>query len=138
MSCHNIGRGMNNVVKKVFELYDNGEISKEAAVKVIRTARQSVWFCDGNEPEAVDDFKNCRCGRCLKKIRGGERIYSAYSGYPDFYKYCHGEFDKWTEKDDIAYPSFCEDCLKKVYPKEVAAETIQEMDEEAMGKQTLG
>ena len=33
MSCHNIGRGMNYVVKNVIKMYDTGELTLEAARK---------------------------------------------------------------------------------------------------------
>ena len=40
MSCHNIGRGMNYVVKNVIKMYDTGELTLEAARKIIAAARR--------------------------------------------------------------------------------------------------
>ena len=48
MSCHNIGRGMNYVVKNVIKMYDTGELTLEAARKIIAAARRGVNWCDGN------------------------------------------------------------------------------------------
>ena len=42
MSCHNIGRGMNYVVKNVIKMYDTGELTLEAARKIIAAARRGV------------------------------------------------------------------------------------------------
>ena len=71
MSCHNIGRGMNYVVKNVIKMYDTGELTLEAARKIIAAARRGVNWCDGNEYEAVEIIRRCRCGRCLKKMEAG-------------------------------------------------------------------
>ena len=32
MSCHDIGRGVDFIMEKVLEMYDDGKISKEAAL----------------------------------------------------------------------------------------------------------
>lgn len=77
LSCHDIGRGLNSVVVKVMELYDAGEISKDAALKIIYQARRGVHWCDGNEYEAVACFyKTHRCGRCLKQFETSKELFS--------------------------------------------------------------
>ena len=68
MSCHNIGQGLNTVVKVVLEEYDKGLIPYESAHKIIKQARNAVNFCDGNTYEAIEVFefqKRCTC--CLEK-----------------------------------------------------------------------
>ena len=35
MSCHDIGRGVDFIMEKVLEMYDDGKISKEKTEKVI-------------------------------------------------------------------------------------------------------
>ena len=78
MSCHDIGRGLNTVTKKVIELYDLGCYSTETARDLIATARNGVHWCDGNEYEAVACIRRCRCGRCLKKMKPGEYLFSVW------------------------------------------------------------
>ena len=46
MSCHNIGRGMNYVVKSAIKMYDTGEFTLEAASQIIAAARRGVNWCD--------------------------------------------------------------------------------------------
>lgn len=108
MSCHNIGRGMNHVVKKVIAMYDDGEVTLEAARKIIAAARQGVNWCDGNEYEAVETIRRCRCGRCLKKMAIREPLYCVWdvSGNPP-------GFDKIldTEPEVLASEGLCSSCF---------------------------
>ena len=53
MSCHNIGRGLNEVVRKVLVEYDAGLIPYESAFRILQQCVQSVYCCDGNEYEAT-------------------------------------------------------------------------------------
>ena len=78
MSCHSIGRGMNSVVEKVLELYDNDEIGREQAIVIIAACRKGVNYCDGNEYEATECMDGCRCGKCLKVFEKGEKFFSVY------------------------------------------------------------
>ena len=75
MSCHNIGRGMNEVVRVVFWLYDKGEINEHAARAITATCAKAVNWCDGNSGEAIDYIYECRCGRCLSMVPKGEGLY---------------------------------------------------------------
>ena len=78
MSCHDVGRAMNSVVKVAIELYDAEKIDKEATIKIIRACARGVNWCDGNEYEATDYIRRCRCGRCLKMVPKGEKLYSVW------------------------------------------------------------
>lgn len=51
MSCHDIGRGMNSVVKVVDALFEEGKINIEAAKIIIEACKDGVHWCDGNEHE---------------------------------------------------------------------------------------
>lgn len=42
MSCHDIGRGLNSVVKVIIKEYDNGKFSQETAKKLIKACRKGV------------------------------------------------------------------------------------------------
>ncbi|WP_304425972.1 hypothetical protein [uncultured Adlercreutzia sp.] len=68
MSCHNIGEGLNTVVKVIIDLYDKKEIGYPAAKQLIYTCRKAVNWCDGNEYEAVACIYETRCGNCLKPV----------------------------------------------------------------------
>ena len=108
MSCHSIGAGMNAVVEEVIKMYDASEISKDATLKIIAKLRKGVHWCDGNEYEAVESIRECRCGRCLKVMEQGERLYSVWEvshEVPDKY----GILDnKW---EVLASDGLCEDCF---------------------------
>ena len=58
MSCHDIGHGVDFIIQNVLDMYEHGEISKEAALKMIRTFPQAVHYCDGNESEALGEFRS--------------------------------------------------------------------------------
>ena len=73
MSCHNIGEGMDSVVEKVISLLDDNKISTEAAREIIAACRKGVYWCDGNEDEAIECIRECRCGYCLKKIERDQK-----------------------------------------------------------------
>ena len=66
MSCHNIGRGLNEVVRKVLVEYDAGLVPHESAFRILQQCAKSVNWCDGNEYEATACMYD-RCGRCLQK-----------------------------------------------------------------------
>lgn len=46
MSCHDIGRGLNTVTKKVIELYDQEKIEFEDVKNLLFTIRKAVHHCD--------------------------------------------------------------------------------------------
>ena len=62
MSCHDIGRGINTIVERIIELYDEGKYSTETACDLIATSRKGVHWCDGNEDEAVECIRRCSTG----------------------------------------------------------------------------
>lgn len=106
MSCHDIGRGMNSVVKVVVELYDDGKIDKKAAMKIIRACKDGVNWCDGNDGEAIDYIRRCRCGKCFKMIPKGEKLYSVWdvsNEVPDKYKI--------DDRFELALDGLCQDCF---------------------------
>lgn len=77
MSCHDIGRGMNNVVSHVMDLYRAGRLDKRTAKELITVARKSVYFCDGNEGEAVRCMERT-CGCCLRDAAVDEELINIY------------------------------------------------------------
>lgn len=88
MSCHDIGRGMNEVVKTTIELYDAKDIDINAAKKNIASCAVAVSQCAGNEYEATAYIRRCRCGKCLKMIPRDKKLYSVWdvsNNVPDRY-----------------------------------------------------
>lgn len=77
MSCHDIGRGMNNVVSYVMDLYRAERLDKRTAKKIITVTRKSVYFCDGNEDEAVRCMQKI-CGCCLRAASEDEDMLDIY------------------------------------------------------------
>lgn len=104
MSCHDIGRGMNSVVKTTITLMDSGKLSKDVAKEIIISCAKGVGWCDGNESEAIDYIRKCMCGRCMKLIPKGEKLYSLY----------HVSFHipyLYHLNEPLASPRLCEECF---------------------------
>ena len=123
MSCHDIGRGMNEVVRLTISMFDKEEISKEAAIKIIATCRIAVNWCDGNSTEACDYIRNCRCGKCLKLIPKGEKLISLWD-IPD--RQIPGKIGSGLvfsrnriNEDDlrVATDKLCEECFDRLVPQ---------------------
>ena len=74
MSCHDIGRGVDAIMAKVLEMYDDGKISQEAALEMVAVFPRAVHWCDGNEYEAQDTLTNTHCAACLHKYGDGEKF----------------------------------------------------------------
>ena len=101
---------MNHVAILVAEMYDGGEISKEAAVKIFRRLQSGVNWCDGNEYEAIECISN-RCGICLKELQKGDILYPP-------------NFDVKGEHPEAATDYLCKECMLKLYGEEGIRETI--------------
>ena len=103
MSCHNIGSGLNEVVRKVLVEYDAGLVPHESAFRILQQCAKSVNWCDGNEYEATACMYD-RCGRCLQK------------GMPMFklgVLYDNQEVLERVRKEAIDY-HLCQDCIDKL------------------------
>ena len=121
MSCHSIGRGMNFVSNKVFELYNCGIISKEAEIQLVHACRKGVHWCDGNEYEAFDGLiEEGICGLCFEKCDEVTEVYDNDIGYPDRYSV----FDDYD--DTAAHYFLCDKCKAKVIDAYRKKETIND------------
>ena len=99
MSCHRIGLGMNSVVEKSIEMFENEEISLNACKKIIVACRNGVYWCDGYESDVIagmDDY----CGNCLRKFSAEELI----------------EVDR--NRYDVVTHYLCEDCYQHLVYEE--------------------
>ena len=103
MSCHNIGHGLNEVVRKVLVEYDAGLIPYESAFRILQQCAKSVHWCDGNEYEATACMYD-RCGRCLRKGVSMFRL-----GIP----YNKREIWALVDKEAVDY-HLCQDCIDKL------------------------
>ncbi len=123
MSCHDIGRGLNSVVKKIIELLENNNISKEAAKEIIIACRKGVHWCDGNEEEAIECIRRCYCGNCMERIEAGKPLYSVYDvswDMPDRYNI--------KKNFNLATDGLCEDCFIKIINQHCSDEKAAEKE----------
>lgn len=136
MSCHDIGRGLNSVVRRTITLYDEGKVSAEVTKEIINACAKGVHWCDGNEDEATAYIRDCRCGNCLKIVPKGEKLYSVWSlplNHPSKTKV--GRLDK-----ELACDKLCEDCFPLVVGTLGDTEfvdTIRQDIEQYMGPERL-
>lgn len=107
MSCHDIGRGMNSVVKTTISLMDQEKISKDAAKTIINSCARGVNWCDGNTYEATDYIRKCICGNCMRLVPAGEKLYSVWTVSNDVH-------NMYNLDDNLASDGLCEDCFDLV------------------------
>lgn len=109
MSCHNIGRGMNSVVKVVLDLYESEQLPREAATRLLLACRKGVYWCDGNEGETLEDIiERGYCGLCFEKTGTLSDVFDNDLNYPD----CNKVFDKYD--DTAAHYWLCPKCKQLV------------------------
>ena len=110
MSCHDIGHGLNSVVKVVLSEYENGNISYDSAHKIIKQCRDAVHYCDGNSYEALECFEEQgRCMCCLNKTDNLLRVFEL----PEKYKVFSKKLEKACYGDKLLGGYICEDCIKE-------------------------
>ena len=109
MSCHDVGRALNSVTEIVIRQYEKGQITKDAFRIILRSCRQGVHWCDGNEDEAMQALEDAGyCGLCLEQNGEVSNIYDNDLGYPDCYKV----FDRY---DTFAAHYFvCHNCREQI------------------------
>lgn len=111
MSCHDVGRALDSVAEVIMKSYDRGEISKEMTRKLLMACRKGVYWCDGNELEAVACVENHYCGACLKKMHTGEPLYSVWDiSFALDGKYHFREMDG----EELVADRLCTDCFDKI------------------------
>lgn len=103
MSCHNIGQGLNEVVRKILVEYDAGLIPYESVFRILQQCAKSVHWCDGNEYEATACMYD-RCGRCLRK---GLPMFELGIFYND------REALDLLKKETVDY-RLCQECIDKL------------------------
>lgn len=108
MSNHAIGHGINIIVKKIFQRFDEGKIDRETTIDLIHDCISALYYDDGNADEALKGVNTCRCGMCLKKV---DKIINPYK----LWGWNYQEIDKLDDavEENTAYLAFCEECWKK-------------------------
>ena len=109
MSCHDIGHGMASVANVVLDLYESGQINKDAAIHLVNACRNGVNWCDGNENEAFESVVEAGyCGLCFEKKEDLSNIYDNDLGYRVMYEVFRA-YD-----NTAAHYILCPDCKAKV------------------------
>lgn len=107
--------------------YDEGKAAKDAARKLIKMCVNVTEGYDGNYYEAVESSRECRCGRCLRKMTVGERYFNLYQVVE------HGKSYNWLRdferENDFAYPTFCRTCFEEIVPKDLQERWIADEDQ---------
>ena len=97
MSCHDIGRGMSAVSKTVLDLYEENQISKESAMRLVLVCRKGVHWCDGNEGEALEEvIGRGYCGLCSEKSTELTSVYDNDLPYL-------GTYDVFDDYDTVIF-----------------------------------
>ena len=81
-------------------LFENEEIGLNACKKIIVACRNGVYWCDGNEDEAIACIIDCYCGNCLRKLHQEYRIRVDRNRY------------------DVVTHYLCEDCYQHLVYEE--------------------
>jgi hypothetical protein len=100
---------MASVANVVIELYEGGQIGKDAAIRLVHACRKGVHWCDGNEDEAMETVVEAGyCGLCFEKKEGLSSVYDNGIAYPDKYDVLKA-YDKTAAHDCL-----CPECKAKV------------------------
>ena len=99
--------------------------------------KNGVNYCDGNEYEAVESVRKCRCGKCLKSLKPEkDRIY-------DFVALSSDDYFKILDQEDIAYANLCVECTDAVlndyfHDADAGRKFREKVDEEDPGESAVG
>ena len=141
MSCHDIGHCVDFIIQNVLDMYEHGEISKEAALKMIRTLPQAVHYCDGNESEALEYLTDNYCCGCLHEYEDDEifvtvdDIYNANIELGEF----RSPYEVWDapQENGAFYGySLCLACFRKFFSEILHDEFVEKICEAADSDQS--
>lgn len=82
MSCHNIGRALNQVQEKILELYEEKRYDLDTTKKLLAQSMDALWCCDGNPGEASLYLNRNYCSDCFKRLPANK-----------LYDYCYFKSD---------------------------------------------
>ena len=127
MSCHDIGHGLNNVVKAIINKLESGEMATCTGKDLIRVCRDSVHFCDGNTYEALECLEEeGRCSCCLVEY-GKDNLIDCY-GPPNDLEYMGRYLYDNAYGKDILGAYVCRSCAKKLYDRYLKNKKIENTD----------
>ncbi len=121
LSNHVIGYGLNSVAKVVIELFDSGEISEKVAKRLLIACREGVHWGDGNEYEAIECLREYYCGKCLKKMKPGDELYSIWDVSPGTNKK-YNMYD--VDSNDIISDRLCSSCFDEILTQKSGDENL--------------
>jgi hypothetical protein len=133
MSCHEIGRGVDVIMRQVLDMYDEGKISKEAALEMVKKFPKAVHWCDGNEDEAQRTLTLTHCAACLHKYEEDDEIMCVDVLDSRSYDINISEFriiDAWyesMEKNDFNGRSLCRSCFNKFFDSLIATDDMKKL-----------
>ena len=85
---------------EAIEMFENEEIGLNACKKIIMACKNGVYWCDGNEDEAIACIIDCYCGNCLRRLHQEHRIRVDRNRY------------------DVVTHYLCEDCYQHLVYEE--------------------
>ena len=133
MSCHAIGKGIDTIMCQVLEMYDDGKISKDAALEMVKKFPEAVNWCDGNEDEAQRTLTLTHCAACLHRYEYDEEIMAVDVLDSRSYDINISEFnimDAWYEsmkKNDFNGRSLCRSCFNKFFDSLIGTDDMTKL-----------
>lgn len=131
MSNHEIGHCMNDFLENILEMYDQGELSRDAVHKIVRFTLNVVGGADGNEYEALENMTRTRCACCLKEYTSIDEIVTCENANDVMRK--HGVKSGWSwwhdilDEKDFSGESVCKKCFKEQMASGVDEAAVQEV-----------
>lgn len=100
---------LDGVQEGIFEMYDEGILTREQTIKVLNLIRDKLESYNTNNNRTT----SCRCGRCLKVIDTKER----YSLENEINKITGGSW--WNEEIDkeVISDGICYECCQLIVKK---------------------
>lgn len=109
MYCQEIDGGINSVSEIVIQLYEEGQINKAIARRLLNACRKGALLCWGDETAGMKSvIDKGFCGMCMEK---SEQLQSIYRGgdFPlEYNNYALNEI-----RNTVAHLFLCPECREK-------------------------
>jgi hypothetical protein len=118
MSNHDAGYLLSLASTKIMEQYEKEKLDKDTAIEILQFNRKLVYYVDGNESEALDYLRRTHCGRCLRRMQPGEKLYlfSFWYMLKDLVELLESNATNTGKKysDELASDRLCTECFDKI------------------------